>query len=267
MQRSRSSSGLRLCLIDVVRACAGRSVTARTAALRPFISVATLLWIWTMIFTAQAAGPTPDGDKTDAQDSCMRDEACHSHYSRARAAYKAGNFQEALTEYQGAYALHRQPWLLINIGRTFHKLGRPQEALIHYQLFQQANATADAELQQRLGNFIAESLALLNPNLEKPVPAAATATSPPNTPQSAPQSAPTEPEPAPASVLSAAPSPPASAQTQTEASKTPLYKRWWLWTVVGVGVAGVITGIVIATYPTAPASPPVRPPDAYYPMF
>ena len=127
MQRSRSSSGLRLCLINVVRSQ----------------SVATLLWIWTMMFTAQAAASTPDADKTDAQDSCMRDEACHSHYSRARAAYKAGNFQEALTEYQGAYALHRQPWLLINIGRTFHKLGRPQEALIHYQLFQQANANAE----------------------------------------------------------------------------------------------------------------------------
>ena len=251
MQRSRSSSGPRLCLINVVQSQ----------------SVATLLWIWTMMFTAQAAASTPDADKTDAQDSCMRDEACHSHYSRARAAYKAGNFQEALTEYQGAYALHRQPWLLINIGRTFHKLGRPQEALIHYQLFQQANANADAELQQRLGNFIAESLALLNPNLEKPAPAAAAATSPPNTPQSPPQSPPSEIEPAPASVLSAAPSPPASAPTQTETSKTPLYKRWWLWTLVGVGVAGVVTGIVIATYPTAPASPPVRPPDAYYPMF
>ncbi len=63
MQRSRSSSGLRLCLINVVQSQ----------------SAATLLWIWTMMFTAQAAASTPDADKTDAQDSCMQDEACHSH--------------------------------------------------------------------------------------------------------------------------------------------------------------------------------------------
>ena len=212
---------------------------------------------------ASAAEQSGGDDGGAATDACLTDNLCRGHYDEARKAYKEKRYDEALKEYKSAYERRQAPWLLINIGRTFHKLGRPQEALIHYQLFQQANANADAELQQRLGNFIAESLALLNPNLEKPAPAAAAATSPPNTPQSPPS----EIEPAPASVLSAAPSPPASAPTQTETSKTPLYKRWWLWTLVGVGVAGVVTGIVIATYPTAPASPPVRPPDAYYPMF
>lgn len=34
---------------------------------------------------------------------------------------------------------------------------------------------------------------------------------------------------------------------------TPVYKRWWFWTAIGAGVAGIVTGVVIATWPRTPA--------------
>lgn len=36
------------------------------------------------------------------------------------------------------------------------------------------------------------------------------------------------------------------------AAPTPVYKRWWFWTAIGVGVAGIVTGVVIATWPRTP---------------
>jgi len=36
---------------------------------------------------------------------------------------------------------------------------------------------------------------------------------------------------------------------------TPIYKKWWLWTIVGVGVAGGVVAIVAATLPKAPPTP------------
>lgn len=36
------------------------------------------------------------------------------------------------------------------------------------------------------------------------------------------------------------------------AAPTPVYKRWWFWTAIGVGVVGIVTGVVIATWPRTP---------------
>jgi hypothetical protein len=37
-------------------------------------------------------------------------------------------------------------------------------------------------------------------------------------------------------------------KSQPHADRTPLYKKWWLWTIVGVVVAGgVVAGAVVGT--------------------
>jgi tetratricopeptide (TPR) repeat protein len=49
------------------------------------------------------------------------------------------------------------------------------------------------------------------------------------------------------STPSTQPSPP----QQTE---KPVYKKWWFWTLLGVGVAGgVVAGVVVATWPQTPS--------------
>ncbi|MFO0578627.1 MAG: hypothetical protein U1A78_31885 [Polyangia bacterium] len=43
------------------------------------------------------------------------------------------------------------------------------------------------------------------------------------------------------------------------------FYTWWFWTVVGLATAGVVTGIVVATYPREPGVP--QDAQAYEPMF
>jgi len=45
----------------------------------------------------------------------------------------------------------------------------------------------------------------------------------------------------------AAPDPRAGERREQDAMSTPIYKRWWFWTVVGVVVAGATTGGVLAS--------------------
>ena len=70
-------------------------------------------------------------------------------------AVEAGRFESALPEFQAAYDRRQMPWLLINIGRTLHRLGRPREALDHYERFKAAESRPDAETVERLEKYIA----------------------------------------------------------------------------------------------------------------
>ena len=60
--------------------------------------------------TAAPAWALPD-------DACIKDDRCKEHYSKAVKYYKDEYFEEALTEFQAAYASRQMPLLLINIGR------------------------------------------------------------------------------------------------------------------------------------------------------
>ncbi len=69
-----------------------------------------------------------------------------------------------------------------------------------------------------------------------------TATAPPPKPE--PKPAPVavvKPEPKPAPVLVASPAP-----STSRFSSTPIYKKWWLWTIVGVVVVGGAVGAGVA---------------------
>lgn len=50
--------------------------------------------------------------------------------------------------------------------------------------------------------------------------------------------------------------PPITPLPAPDTPRTPLYKRWWLWTAVGVVVAGVVvTGVIVGTQPRDPGPP------------
>jgi hypothetical protein len=37
--------------------------------------------------------------------------------------------------------------------------------------------------------------------------------------------------------------------------ETPVYKKWWVWTLVGIGVAGVVSaGVVAGTWQSVPGN-------------
>jgi hypothetical protein len=184
--------------------------------------------------SAWAANPSDEG--------CNADDECRGHFQRGKTLYKQQDYAGALRSFQTAYDRRQTPILLANIGRTLQKLGRPKEALEYYERCQAA-AKTDAELQEKLSQYIAETKALLgDAPPEKPVVEK-------------------EPEPAPLT----------QPLGPVEKPK-PLHKRPWFIATMVVGsvvVAGAIaTGVIFATRPS-PMPDPALDPDVTIvrPMF
>ena len=169
-----------------------------------------------VLFTLVGRPPAVAAAPGNPDDGCLSDPVCRGHYEQAVAAFEQGRFDAALPEFQAAYAQRQMPWLLINMGRTLHRLGRPKDALEQYDLYTKAESRIDPETRQRLDKYIAQAQAQ--------VQSGGTTTPPGGT-------TPPQPE------LTTSPPPPPM--------EKPLYKKWWFWTAIGGGAAVLITGIAI----------------------
>jgi tetratricopeptide (TPR) repeat protein len=173
---------------------------------------------------ATAAEPAPDAKEL---------------YRRATAQYNIGHFKEAAEEYERVFEMHPDPVLLYNIAQAYRLAGGLEEkALFFYKSFLQRAPKAPnrAEVVGRIQDLekVIEDRKL-HPKPAEPVPMA--------TPK------PAEPKPA---VAPAPASQPAVVTTRTE-RPTPIYKKWWLWTIVGgVVVAGVVVGVAVGVTSQAP---------------
>ncbi len=94
-------------------------------------------------------------------DACIKDERCKEHYDKGVNYYSQQYYEEALSEFQAAYSARQMALLLINIGRTLQKLGRPKEALAYYERFQQAETNPDPAIQGKLTEYMAQVKALI----------------------------------------------------------------------------------------------------------
>ena len=166
-----------------------------------------------------------------------------AHYQRATAHYAVGEFDEAAAEYQTAYKLKQDPALLFNAAQAYRFAGRLDKALVLYRnyahLYPNASNIDDikqqiAKLKQAIASATTPPTGTNRPADERPT---ATAVAP------APVVAPVPPAPAPAPVV---------AQAAPRAERpTPVYKKWWLWTIVGVVAAGgAVTTAVLLTQPS-----------------
>lgn len=169
-------------------------------------------------------------------------EQARIHYRSASSHFAVGEFAEAAEEYQIAYKLKPDPALLYNAAQSYRLAGNNDKALILYKNYLQffPNESNADDVRQQIAK-LKEAIAATEKAKTSP---------PTNTVEPGRQSPPA------ATVITPTP---ASASTQidvrkTEAPhKTPLYKRWWVWTAVGVVVVGgVVTAAVLATRP-APA--------------
>ena len=196
------------------------------------LALGCLLLIIASVGSAQAASPSDEG--------CNQDDVCRGLFVKGKALYKEQDYSAALKMFMGAYERRQTPILLINIGRTLQKLGRPKEALDYYQRCQEA-AKTDNDLQEKLAVYIAETKALMREASAQPEPSA--------------------PKPDPA----AEPAPPPLTEPLTPVTppeNKPVYKKGWFWgVVVGVVVvvgAGVGVGVALSgsktTFPASNAS-------------
>lgn len=195
-----------------------------------------LVLVGSSIFLQARAAAADESDMD--RDPCLTDSICRAHFQRGRKLSKEDNYAEALVAYEAAQLRRQVPWLLINIGRTLHKLGRPAEAASYYKRYFADEPSGPAERKQRALQFQAEAeeevakLSAIQKQNSQPAPSTTTGASPP--PSTTPAAAAiVEPPPAPLS-----PTPTPSPTPKVETTGRPA----WLWTGVAVGGGVLLVG-------------------------
>jgi tetratricopeptide (TPR) repeat protein len=204
-------------------------------------------------------------------DACTGNLDCIAFYKRARALADKQQYSAALSAYQEAYKVGPAPWLLVNIGRMQQLLGNPAEALQSYDQFlsspsadqfpsfiQSAKTYREQALadQRRISQPVPppSSLPTENSEVRKP-PADRPATEVPLLvePVAVTQGRPAS-EASPIltagpihAAAAAGPLPPSAVNPAqpTRDPASPVYKKWWFWTAIGVVVAAGVTGGVV----------------------
>lgn len=172
--------------------------------------------------SADAAGGE-DTQGARGSDPCLTDAACRARYEEGRRAYKDKRYDVALKGYQAAYEQRQAPWLLINIGRSYQRLGRLRDALDAYERYQAADPNPDPNVMARVKEYAAQVRA----GLGQP------GTPPPAQPQTDPQLTgigQVEPPPAPLS------------------EKKPVYKKAWFWVAIAGAAVAVGAGVGLGVY-------------------
>jgi tetratricopeptide (TPR) repeat protein len=193
------------------------SPSALCRRLRPlFVGLALLL--------GALALSSPVNAQSDSEDHAR------TYFDAGRVAYADGDFERALDNFQHSYELSHKPMLLYNVGMALDRLRRDEEAIAAYEQYLQAIPTAENRpaVERRLvllRQSVARARAGKAPSAEETARAdlAPLARADGQTSSSQAPSAPDRP------------------------SSVPIYRKWWLWTSIGLVVAGgVVAGVLIS---------------------
>jgi hypothetical protein len=84
-------------------------------------------------------GPAPLQAQVPPAQTAADDEAskaqAKAEFEKGVAAYDAGHYEDALASFQEAFRIRPHPLVRVNIANCYDKLGRPLEALFHFQQF------------------------------------------------------------------------------------------------------------------------------------
>ena len=158
------------------------------------------------------------------------------HLERGNALYQQGRYDDAVTELLAGYGIDPKPDFLYAIGQAERKRGDCKAAIRYYQEYVDTGQSQQRTLAVLMQiDRCKQELAAAGPSAKPSTPPAATSepTAPPTTTETPPP-------------VVATPEPPAAAPSPVEpapSDRRPLYKRWWLWTVVGVAAAGAAVGL------------------------
>ena len=124
------------------------------------MNVSSVLWL--VLLVLLAVPRAAQAGANDADDGCLRDNECRGHYEKAMKAYQGGRYEAALPEFQAAYGQRQMPWLLVNIGRTLHRLGRLEEAVQYYNNYEKASLGSDPETLKKVQEYRSQAQAALD---------------------------------------------------------------------------------------------------------
>ncbi|HXU69060.1 MAG TPA: tetratricopeptide repeat protein [Polyangia bacterium] len=171
------------------------------------------------------------------------------HLVRGSRLYNEGRYDEAIAELQAGYAIDPRPDFLYALGQAERKRGDCKAAVAWYERYVATGPSSQRTVATLVQiDRCKQELASATPSTTTTAPPApATPVEPPPAPERPQASAP---PPSSAPLPSEAPATATATTTPTTeapAGRTPLYKRWWLWTTVAVVVAGGVgAGVAIA---------------------
>jgi tetratricopeptide (TPR) repeat protein len=158
--------------------------------------------------------------------------AARAAYKNASQHFKLGEYEPALEAFKEAYRLREDPSFLFNIGQCHRLLGQRTEAIaaFHAYLNDAKHAPNRADVEAIIEKLRAEVADEEERQRQETA----------------------------AAVAAAQPTPVASVAVVNDAPaprKTPVYKKWWLWTTVGVVAVGLGVGLGVgltrSAYPHA----------------
>ncbi len=175
---------------------------------------------------APATTAPPDADLASAK----------QHFEAGRSAFNSADYPKAIREFKAAETLRPSPVLSYNIGLANEKLGRKRVAVRYFKRYLEgAPAAANrAEVEGRISALEQEIAAQpQNQQPEQPqdLPPVATQTDPNSPPPVVQQQ-----------------DPYAGQAPMTTAPTVKRRNLWWVWMLVGIGGAVVITAIVLGAY-------------------
>jgi len=189
-------------------------------------------------------------------------EQARRHYRLGVNHFNLGEFDEALREFKESYRLIEDPAFLYNIAQCQRKSGDLRGALHSYRVYLRTgkDRTVLAEVEARVREIEAQLKAEEEKSraaLPAPPPAAVNASAaanvptvvyPPTAAQATAESSGAQALPAP-TLLPQVNAPAVSLNLNDQPSpavqRTPVYKRWWVWTIAGVVVAGALTAGIL----------------------
>ena len=196
-------------------------------------------------------------------------QAAPKEEKKAIQSFAAGRYDQALEIYAKLYADTLNPVYLRNIGRCHQKLKQPEKAIESFQDYLQKGKNISPDEKAEINSYIKDMEALRDQQARQQQPAptpVAPATPGPVQPIPAtpgPSDAqpgyaqPTAtPFPAPPPTGDQQPAGTLVAQPTQQPESSPVYTKWWFWTIVGaVVVGGVVTAVVLSGGTTKPPCP------------
>jgi hypothetical protein len=204
--------------------------------------------------------------------------AARRHFLKAKSQLASGNYKAALREFQVARQIKPMPDLDYDVARCFDALERYPEAIAEYQKYL-AHAPPDASDVQKRIQTLKDRMAAIQhlddgdkaaeappPPAEKPAekPVEEGAVEKPvEKPAEKPVEKPAE-KPAPPPVVDSTPEnlppePVAAVEPSAIRRRTPIYKKWWLWTAVAGAAVVVAVGVGVGVALSSPSEPGFQP--------
>jgi hypothetical protein len=161
---------------------------------------------------------------------------------KAREAFAAGRYDDALNLFAKLYAETLHPVYLRNIGRCHQKLRQPDQAIDKFNEYLAKEKKISPEERKEIDGYIKDMEALREEQARQ------------KNPQPPPPTVVTPVNPPPPQVNPYPPPPPAYTTTSSSgtlvaqpapAEEAPIYKKWWFWTGIGVVAAGAVVAVLL----------------------